>query len=211
MKLLDKIRANITSAKFDLAFNKLCKSGKAKPFDDEFFAKFEGMYYHGLPVYYYLCDMMSNGRCYDASAVLGLAMGEGAYVCRGHIDSQYGYWKGKTGHGWVETDTLVYDTTFKIICKKEDYYKVFKARLSSKRDYETHREDMSKITDVSIHDKKWFEENAGFSNLLIFQVRELEKLKLESKNTSEEEKDFARKVLNDLPNTKLEDVSNLEA
>lgn len=213
MKFIDKIRKNLATINFNSLYNKYFKSGDIKPFDDEFLSRFDGKYYHGLPIYYYLTDYMSNGRCYDASIVLFLAMGEGTYLCRGELQSQIGTWTRGTGHGWVETDDMVYDTTWQIMCKKEIYYKVFKTKLNTRKDYKTAEKGLRNITDTSIHDKEWYEQNFGNHNILIFQVREIEKLKLNSKLTSEKEKAFARKVLNDLPNTRLcyfEDITEMD-
>ena len=51
------------------------EAGLIKPFDSSFYAQFDGMYYNGLPIYYYL-EKMSMGKCYDVSAILALAIGE---------------------------------------------------------------------------------------------------------------------------------------
>ena len=203
MKLIDKIRRDFTTINFNKSYNKYFKSGDIKYFDENFLSQFDEKYYHGLPIYYYLTDYMSNGRCYDASIVLCLAMGEGTYLCRGDLKSQIGNWTRGIGHGWVETEDMVYDTTWQIICKKEVYYKVFKPKSIIRKDYKTAEKDLRNITDTIIHNKVWYEQNNGNHNILIFQVRELEKLKLNSSSTSKKEKEFAKKVLKDLPDTKL--------
>lgn len=203
MKLIDKIRKNVATKKFNDLYNKYLKRGEIKHFDEEFLSQFDGKYYHGLPIYYYLTDYMSNGRCYDASIVLCLAKGEGSYLCRGELLSQIGNWENGLGHGWVETDDMVYDTTWQIICKKDIYYKVFKTKCNSRKDYKSAEKGLSCITDTQIHDKEWYENNHGNHNILVFQVREIEKLKLNSKNTTKEEKEFAKKVLKDLPDITL--------
>lgn len=207
MNILSKIKSNITTLRFNSGLRKLVEQGKVRPFDVEFLSQFDGKYWHGLPIYYYLTKDMANKKCYDASCSLGLAMGDGAYIMRGDLQSQEGLWKGNTGHGWVETDTHVFDTTWQMIFKKEDYYKVFRPKVYSKTDYNKFKTGIKQITDPEIRDKKWYEENPTFANILIFTVRELEMQKLENKNLNKEEKEFSEKVLNDLPNVSLREYN----
>ena len=78
------VKAEISRIMFDHLKQRYTKKGDIKEFDDEFYAQFDDMFYIGIPVYYYL-QTMHMGRCFDASAVLGLAMGDGCYICRGEL------------------------------------------------------------------------------------------------------------------------------
>ena len=172
--------------------------GKFKPFDDNFFRMLEGKYYNGVPVYYYLKDM-SLGKCYDASAILGLALGEGCTICRGNLISMENFWgKDYTGHGWIEKDGLVYDTTMQMICDKQTYYKILKVTNVSSRPYQQFFQDCQGLSDWTIHTKSWYENNYSPANIFIFQVRELAKLKLKIPSCKDEQ-DFYLKLLTDLP------------
>ena len=178
MNIFKKIQANIATIKFYREYDKLEVQGKLEHFDQADLSFLDGKYWQGLPMYYFLTDYMSNGRCYDASIALGLAMGEGAYVVRGDLKSMIGAWgENRLGHGWVEYGDKVYDTTWKIICDRENYYKVFKPEVWSKVDYKTYKRNLKEITDPEIRTKEWYEKNPTSANLLIFQVREIEMLK----------------------------------
>ena len=104
-----------------MKYDKYIQKGLIKKFDDEFYSQFDGMYYNGLPIYYYL-EKMSMGKCYDASAILGLAMGEKANVCRGELKTMSNIFSEIFGHGWVEYGDKVYDTTWQVILDKKLYF-----------------------------------------------------------------------------------------
>ena len=189
------------------------KSGKIRPFDEEFYSTLKGMYYNGIPVYYYLMRM-NMGKCYDCSAILGLALGD-CKICRGNL------WKAPTrsgnkfGHGWVEKDGLVYDTTWQIITDKHTYYKLFGASHVCAREDKQFFEDCKGMSSWEIHDRKYYEEKyVPMDALLIFQVRELEKIHLESPISpisTAEDKEIAKMVLADLPNVELQSSYNIDA
>lgn len=225
MSILNNLKENIKTIKANkayLTFKRNLKlglsNGTIKKFDDEFYSQFEGQYFNGLPVYYYL-HRMNMGKCYDCSAILGLALGKGTKICRGNLqkmaiaDKQNSF-----GHGWVEKDGLVYDTTWQIICDKDIYYELMGVKNPSVTDSSKFFHDCKDISNWEIHDKSYYENNyTPFASLLIFQVREIEKLVLEKPtetkeealkyntfslyDSSEKSKNFARKVLNDLPDT----------
>lgn len=119
MSIIDNFRNNLRIMKANKAYSdfnkdlkKGIKSGTIKKFDNDFFKQFEGKYFNGLPVYYYLYRM-NMGKCYDCSAILGLALGNGVKICRGNLRKMAIANNEKSfGHGWVEKDELVYDTTF---------------------------------------------------------------------------------------------------
>ena len=200
IKSIRKYRASVAYQKLDNLYEKYIASGDIKKFDDEFYKQFDGMFFDGIPVYYYL-QKMNMKRCYDASAVLALAMNDGCYVCRGDLKGVGDTYEKREqwGHGWVEKDGKVYDTTWQIICDKEIYYEVFKPRKVSRTKDKLFFEQCKGIADWTIRDKEYYENNWDFANLTVFQIREIEKLILNSSYSTKEEKEFAKKVLEDLP------------
>ena len=213
-----KVRAINASTKFNKQLNDGIKNGTIKKFDDEFYSKLEGMYFGGIPVYYYL-RRMNMKKCYDTSAILALALGKDSKVCRGNLKVQQIVEETPFfGHGWVEKDGLVNDTTWQIICPKSDYYKLMGVQKPIAINQEEFFKN-NKISDWTIRNKEYYEKNyVPFHYQLIFQIREIETLVLNSptqpeedaKNmpnialtysTTEKDKELARKVLNDLPDT----------
>lgn len=194
------IKAILKSGSFVRNYNKNMKNGNICEFDQKFYSQFDGVYFHGLPIYFYFSPLMANGRCYDVSMVLGLAFGKGCYICRGDLSSQLGTWgENKLGHGWVEKDGYVYDTTWKIYCEKGVYEKVFKPVNVRRRESSEFFDECKDISDWTIHDKTWYEQNYSLSNLLISQVREIANLELTDSKLEEDKKNFWRKLLQDLP------------
>lgn len=188
------IKAILKSFSFTRNFNLNKKSGNICEFDQKFYSQFDGVYFHGLPIYFYFSPLMANGRCYDASMVLGLAFGSDCYICRGDLSSQLGTWgENKLGHGWVEKDGYVYDTTWKVYCEKGVYEKVFKP-------INVRRQKSSDFTTMgAIHNREWYEQNCSLSNLLISQVKEIANLELTDSKLEEDKKNFWQKLIQDLP------------
>ena len=184
---------------FGLAEKK--KAGIIRPFDEEFFNSIEGKYFNGIPVYYYLIRM-NMGKCYDCSAILGLALGD-CKICRGNLRKAPTDKGNDFGHGWVEKDGLVYDTTWQIITDKHTYYKLFGASKVWAREDKQFFEDCKGFANWEIHDKKYYEENyIPMESLLILQVESIERLHLDSPVSpisTVEDKEIAKMVLADLP------------
>lgn len=211
MNIFKKIRSCFCNIKFQTTFDKLVANGTIKPFDEHFYAQFEGKYLHGLPIYYYL-RRMNMGRCYDASAVLGLAMGAGCYICRGELGNLTQISSEPFGHSWVETDTMVYDTTWQIICPKDVYYKLFGVKYKNCRTYAQFFEDCKDLSDWSIHTKEYYETQPNSCYLMVMPTAQIETELLQkdliiapvpkgiySKPNTPAEKELSRKVLRDLP------------
>ena len=197
MKRLKDILQNIA---FTLRYEKNIGKGAIREFDENFYSQFDGMYFDGMPIYFLLNSIMSEGRCYDASAVLGLALGPGSYICRGDLSSQaYKWGRDSLGHGWVEKDGYVYDTTWHIICEKGIYEKVFKPVNVNKREYSKFFDDCKEITDWTIRDKTWYEENYSISHMTIKTVRAVALLSLKNPKLSDDERKYWQKLLKDLP------------
>ena len=187
--------------RFQKLFSRLKEKGVIKPFDDEFYRQFDGMLYNVTPVDYYI-KYMSMGKCFDASAVLGLAFGkrDDVFICRGNLRYAGLSLSGKPsfGHGWVEKDGMVYDTTWQIICPREVYYKLFGAKVRDRRSTKQFFKDCEALTDFNIHDKKFYEEcfcNYAYCSLI--QMLEMGALLTKSKN--EKSRLAGEKLLNDLP------------
>ena len=199
MKILKRFVGVFKYNKLRLCKNHYTKKGKIKKFDDEFYAQFDNMFYIGIPIYYYL-EKMSMGRCFDASAVLALALGGEAKVCRGVLRNAALLDDKKFVHGWVEVGDTVYDTTWKIIADKKTYYKTFGAKASSKTPQKEFFEGCKDLSDWTIHDKAYYEtEEGNIYTLTIFTIQALQYEIIKNSHSSKEEISFAEKVLADLP------------
>ena len=131
---------------------------------------------------------------------LDLHLGGGSFICRGDLKSQSKAWgKGKLGHGWVEKDGICYDTTWKIACPQKIYYKVFKPVKVFRRSYAKFFDDCKWLTDWTIRDKEWYENNYSSDLLLIPLVRYGAEKELEKTDLTKERKEFLQKLLIDLP------------
>jgi len=211
MEKLEEIKRRINKYLFDKKFDGYIKKGLIKKFDANFYAQFEGMYYNGLPIYYYL-EKMSMGQCYDASAILSLAMGKEAEVCRGELKTMSNIFPEPFGHGWVECEDKVYDTTWQVILDKKLYYKLFGVNGEFVRTNERFFEDCKNMSDWTIRTKDYYENNyVPLVNLGIFQVHQLAELILKHPQTNEAEKIFYKKLIEDLPAyEKLRLMPNIE-
>ena len=188
---------------FKVRFERLKNKGVIQPFDENFYSQFDGMLYNATPIDYYI-KCMSMGRCYDASAVLGLAFGktrEDVYICRGNlimaglsINGSFSF-----GHGWVEKGGFVYDTTWKVVMPKRTYYNLFGVQVYSKRTAKQFFKDCEHMSDFNIHDKKYYEENydsmAYVTLVQLYTAGELYK----TDSTSERRRKLGEKLLKDLP------------
>ena len=75
------------------------------------------------------------------------------------MNSQKYNWNGYTEHGWIEKDGYVYDTTWRVFCPTDVYYNVFKPTCVDKRDSKRFFEDCKEVSDWTIRDKQWYENN----------------------------------------------------
>ena len=211
---INKFRQNCKGARLYSGLKTKKETGEIRPFDDEFYTLISGKYYNGLPVYYYMLRM-SMGKCYDASAILGLALGD-CKICRGNLNKAPTESGNDFGHGWVEKDGLVYDTTWQIITDKHTYYKLFGASKVSATDSKEFFELNKGMSSWEIHDKEYYEKQyIPMDSLLIFQVEQIEKLHLNSPVSpisTKQDKEIAKRVLEDLPKVTLKaSLDELEA
>ena len=197
MKIFKNLQSEMYEKLFNSRYKKECLKGEILPFDGSFYAMFDGMYFNGLPIYYYL-KKMSMGKCYDASAILALAMGKNCYVCRGELKTMSKIYQECFGHGWVETEDKVYDTTWQIILNKELYYKIFGVELTNKRTQEQFFKDCEEMSDWHIYSKEHYENKYNMSNLLVFQIHQMAELHLRNPR-NEEDRAFYEQLRKDLP------------
>lgn len=128
----------IKKEKEDYYFNLIAKKGlrkrKSIEFDSEFYNKLDN-YYSDRTFGQILKNENTNGCCYFYSLMLAKNM-EGSTLCVGNLNklnSVFNYSYIDTfGHGWVEKDNLVYDTTSKQIFDKEFYYKNYNVEVKEK-------------------------------------------------------------------------------
>ena len=204
-KMIDDLRQHNKYVTLYSGLEEKKNLGIVKSFDEEFYSRLKGKYFNGIPVYYYLIRM-NMGKCYDCSAILGLALGD-CKICRGNLRKAPTDVGNDFGHGWVEKDGLVYDTTWQIITDKHTYYKLFGASKVWAREDKQFFEDCKGIANWEIHDKKYYEENyIPMESLLIFQVESIERLHLDSPLSAistKEDKKIAKMVLADLPKIEL--------
>lgn len=198
MTILEKIISDIKNVQVTKLYNALIRKGKIIKFDENFYSKFDGMYYNGLPIYYYLREL-NMGKCYDTSAILALAMGKDNYVCRGELHAMTAISREYFDHGWVEDEEFVYDTTWQIIAPRKIYYKLFNVKGIRKTKHEEFFEMCKGISSWKIKQKEDFEKEHTLDTMLIILVKALETQKLEDKTLDEKQREFSLKVLNDLP------------
>lgn len=117
-------------------FNKLWDFGsitkKIEDFPDELWNKIEKHYYCGNPLSVLLQNGFNDGKCYDRSYALTMVFDK-CNLVRGTLP-RFGKIKGISydpdfGHGWVEDEKYVYDTTLLKRINKEYYYKMFGAKV----------------------------------------------------------------------------------
>lgn len=119
------------SGLFNYICNKAIKKGKAQSFSDEFYSKLKTEF-AGINCGEILKTANTNGKCYFYSLLLAKALEGGTLIVgklnalNSNIRNEY---IDEFGHGWVEKDGLVYDTTSKQIFNKDWYYKKFNAEV----------------------------------------------------------------------------------
>lgn len=128
----------IKKSQEDYFFNLIAKKGlkkkKSKVFDDEFYMNLTKKY-NDKTFGEILKNNNTDGCCYFYSLMLAKNI-EGSTLCVGKLNklnSVFNYSYIDTfGHGWVEKDNLVYDTTSKQIFDKDFYYKNYDADVVEK-------------------------------------------------------------------------------
>ena len=117
-------------------FDYLMAQPEVKHWDEKFFSQFDGKYFMGLPVNFYL-RVWNMGHCYDCAEILSILFDGDCSICYGKPRYQY-FTEFK--HCWVEKDGLVYDTTFQITIPKNIYYRFFNLKnVKKKTPQEAHK------------------------------------------------------------------------
>ena len=114
---------------YSIKYNYLLKSGASKgliqPFEPQLLKRLKNIYYGSVPISVFIGNRdFCNGKCYDRSMLISMGMDD-FLLMRGKVKSleiQYG--KEKSGHGWVESNGWVYDTSMGFKVEKNLYYKL---------------------------------------------------------------------------------------
>lgn len=195
--------------RFEEQFHKNIANGKFKKFDEKFYQQFDGMYYNGLPIYYYL-RLDNMNKCYETSAILALALhSNNICICRGVLKKQSTIELTAFDHGWIEIGDKVYDTTWQIIADKKTYYKVFGAVCEERTEKERYFADPMHTKD-RIHDKAYYENSYDFlHHLLVEGTRQTEEIKIQTYQPLSERFFVTKRLLEDLPTIKRKSVTSL--
>lgn len=180
MKSLRQTRVDYYYNRLNNTIRMGVKSGVIRKMDTAFYDQFYGLLFNMIPVEFYL-KKMSMGRCYDASVVLAVAFGEesGAYIARGNLKKTGIAFDGtgKFGHGWVEKDGLVYDTTWQIIMPKEEYYDLMGVRKETVLLNTAFYEKCKGVCEFEVHTKDFYENNyVPFAYPMLIQTSALSEL-----------------------------------
>ena len=113
-------------------------AGLIQPFPDEVMKRLENCYYYGTPMNVFLASGadLSQEKCYDRSYGITMAFDKFNLI-RGDLmnyakTSPRQEHDPNFGHGWMESDGWVYDTTFNIRVKKW-FYKIWLGAKESAR------------------------------------------------------------------------------
>lgn len=125
---------NLSALRIERLYAKGVKKGLIQDFPPELIEESKKHYYCGNPLYVFLHEGLSLGKCYDRSYALTMCFDK-CNLVRGAL-TEYGKAKRNPddpdfGHGWVEDDKYVYDTTFLKRFDKKFYYKLFKVRVDT--------------------------------------------------------------------------------
>ncbi len=200
MSIVEQFIKNFRWVKHNIKLDKAMASGEFKPFDDEFYRQFDGKYYNALPIRYYL-QKLNMGKCYDTSAILALALGDdNNYVVRGELAERSKLSGEIFGHGWVETEDKVLDTTWQIVADKDAYYRVFGVKDERKRTAKQFFEDCKEMSDWTIHDKEYYYENNYVPLIygIVLGVHSILNNNIEF-SRNDDEKNYYKGLLEELP------------
>lgn len=168
---------------FHYVCNKALKKGKAQCFSEDFYSslKTESA---GTLCGEKIKSENTLGQCYYYSLLLSLAMPNSTLIigtlhnldCT--IRNEY---YSEFGHGWVEQDGLIYDTTARMIFDKSWYYSKFKAEVN-KSYLSSQLQDPNLLFSLGINavkDRRFLVEP-----LFEILVPHLDKIKLDKENVS---------------------------
>ena len=125
---------NLSALRIERLYKKGVRKGLIQNFPKELIQETKKHFYCGSSLYVYLNEGFNLRKCYDRSYALTMCFDK-CNLVRGSL-TEYGKAKRNPddpdfGHGWVEDDKYVYDTTFLKRFDKKFYYKLFKARVDT--------------------------------------------------------------------------------
>ena len=130
--MLDILKKQIYFSKMQLLFKKGLDQKRILPFDEEFLEKLDHTFVNGLPVSVYIKYLFGPGKCYDASLYMFYCF-ERALLVRGNTKAlEYSHGKENAGHGWLELDNYVYDSSLMKRVDKDLYYDILQPTVVSK-------------------------------------------------------------------------------
>lgn len=105
-------------------------NGNITFFDNELYKRMSTTYFSCLPVSIHIKYLkpkwdFSEGRCYDRSLYMFLALEDSVLVRGTNKELEIRYGKEDSGHGWVEIGDYVYDPSLLLKFKKDVYYKIY--------------------------------------------------------------------------------------
>ena len=139
---LKDLKNKIILERMELLIKHGINEGTIVPFDKELYDVLNKTLIFDIPVdiyIKYLKPTLPPGKCYDRSLYMFLSF-EDAVLVRGDVKNliiKYG--EEEAGHGWMERDGYVYDPTFMLIFKQEDYYRIFQPTNIQKSNMEEYR------------------------------------------------------------------------
>ena len=124
------LRKKLYQERLHLLFQEGKANGEILPFEDELFERLNHVYLNGIPITFHLkyirpIPHLQPGQCYDRSLWITMGMDDAVLVRGDNKDLEFAYGKENAGHGWVEKDGWVYDTSLLLKIKKERYYQMY--------------------------------------------------------------------------------------
>lgn len=126
--MLQKIKKKLFFMKAELLIKNGILKGQIQEFDEKFYERLSHTYFSGIPISFhikYFFPKEEEGRCYDRSLYMFLAIEEAILVRGSRKDLEYLYGKESSGHGWIEIGDYVYDPTSRMKFSKSLYYQIY--------------------------------------------------------------------------------------
>ena len=128
--MFSKIKKYLYEKKLDLLYSEGIVNKEILPFEEELFERLNNVFINGIPITLFLkydrpLPYIQPGQCYDRSLLLTMGMDEAILVRGNNTDLALRYGEEGAGHGWVEKDGWVYDTSLMKKIKKERYYEMY--------------------------------------------------------------------------------------
>ena len=140
--MVSDIRKKLYFDKITSLYIKGLEEGKIIPFDDELYKELSKTYINGLPVSIHIKYLKpkSIGNCYERSLYMFYSLPSSVLVRGDNKDLELLYGKDSSGHGWIEKDGYVYDTSLLMKIEKKLYYKMYRPKNVKKHTLEEYCE-----------------------------------------------------------------------